>query len=544
MKKNLRVAIGQLNFWVGDITGNAKRMIIAAETARDKFQADLIVFPELALSGYPPEDLLLRPDFHVEITKGLELLKQEIFGIDVIVGYPQHLEEETFNAASVIRDHKIITTYHKHCLPNYGVFDEKRYFNSGKKAITFKCKDITIGILICEDLWNKQPIAAAKETGAELIIDLNASPLDIKKPHMREKIMLKRAQESGLPIIYAHSVGGQDDLVFDGGSMAMNADGQLAAHAGFYEEKIFILDIENDAGIKIIPQQIPVPLSEEETIYKALVLSVRDYIEKNNFPGAIIGLSGGIDSALTLAIAADAIGNNRIHGVLMPSRYTSQLSIDLAEQQAQTLGVKTSIISIEPTYSSFLSTLATEFAGQPVNQTEENIQARCRGVILMALSNKTGNMVLTTGNKSEMAVGYATLYGDMAGGFAVLKDVPKTLVFRLAKYRNSLQPIIPQEVIDRPPSAELAPNQKDEDSLPPYPLLDAILELYVEKDKSPDEIVSQGFPSDVVKKVIRMVDRNEYKRRQSAPGPRITQRAFGRERRYPITSQYLSHLTR
>lgn len=544
MSKNLRVAIGQLNFWVGDITGNSKRMIIAAETARDKFKADLIVFPELALSGYPPEDLVLRPDFHVEINKGLELLKQEISGIDVIVGYPQHLEEETFNAASVIRDHKIIATYHKHCLPNYGVFDEKRYFSSGKKAITFKCKGIHIGILICEDLWNKQPIAAAKEAGAELIIDLNASPLDIKKPHMREKIMLKRTQESGLPIIYVHGVGGQDDLVFDGGSMAMNADGQLAAQAGFYEEKIFILDIEKNPEIKIIPQQIPVPLSEEETIYKALVLSVHDYIEKNNFPGAIIGLSGGIDSALTLAIAADAIGNNRIHGVLMPSRYTSQLSIDLAEQQAQMMGVKTSIISIEPTYSSFLSSLATEFAGQPVNQTEENIQARCRGVILMALSNKTGNMVLTTGNKSEMAVGYATLYGDMAGGFAVLKDVPKTLVFRLAKYRNSLQPVIPQQVINRPPSAELAPNQKDEDSLPPYPLLDAILELYVEKDNGPDEIVAKGYPSDVVKKVIRLVDRNEYKRRQSAPGPRITQRAFGRERRYPITSQYLSHLTK
>lgn len=544
MTRNLRVAIGQLNFWVGDISGNAKRMIAAAKTARDEFKADLIVFPELSLCGYPPEDLVLRPDFHIEIQKSLELLKQEISGIDIIVGYPQYHAEEIFNSASVIHEHKIIATYHKHCLPNYGVFDEKRYFSNGKKAITFKCKDINIGILICEDLWHKQPIALAKEAGAELIVCLNASPLDIKKPHAREKIMLRRTQESNLPIIYAHSVGGQDDLVFDGGSMAMNADGQLAAHAGYYQEKIFIIDIEKNTETKIISQQIPAPLSEEETIYKALVLSVHDYIEKNNFPGAIIGLSGGIDSALTLAIAVDAIGKDRIHGVLMPSRYTSQLSIDLAEQQAQTQGVKTSTISIEPTYSSFITSLATEFAGQPVNQTEENIQARCRGVILMALSNKSGNMVLTTGNKSELAVGYATLYGDMAGGFAVLKDVPKTLVFRLAKYRNSLQPVIPQEAIDRPPSAELAPNQKDEDSLPPYPLLDAILELYVEKDKSPDEIVAKGYPADIVKKVIRLVDRNEYKRRQSAPGPRITLRAFGRERRYPITSQYLSHLTR
>ena len=352
-------------------------------------------------------------------------------------------------------------------------------------------------------------------------------------------MMRQRIKENALPIIYAHSVGGQDDLVFDGGSLVMDATSHLCAHAGYYQEKLFLVDLEITNGQLVIPHaSLPPELSLEARVYQALVLSVHDYVEKNAFPGVLIGLSGGVDSALTLAIAVDALGKDRVHGVMLPSRYTSELSIDLAKTQAEKLGVKTSCISIEPSFSAFLQTLSTEFAGLPSDKTEENMQARCRGIILMALSNKTGKMVLTTGNKSEMAVGYATLYGDMVGGFGALKDVPKTLVYRLANYRNAISSVIPHGVIDRPPSAELAPNQKDEDSLPPYPILDAILEMYVEQDRSPAEIVAAGFNEEVVRRVITMVDRNEYKRRQAPPGPRITVRAFGRERRYPITSQY------
>lgn len=538
MPEQIRMVLAQLNFCVGDIRGNAKKIIAAIKQARDILKADIIVFPELALCGYPPEDLLLRPDFYQQIEKALNHIKQEVHGIDVVLGYPQHIEKKTYNAACVIREENIIVNYHKQCLPNYGVFDEKRYFRKGFEPGLFTCKNLSFGVIICEDMWYPEPIAQAKEAGAQFIICLNASPLDVNKQHEREKRMRQRIQENSLPIAYAHWVGGQDDLVFDGGSLVMDGTGTICAHADYYQEKLLPIDILVDQTLHILPSELPAPLSLEASVYKALVLSVHDYVHKNGFPGVLIGLSGGIDSALTLAIAVDALGKDCVEGVLLPSRYTSELSLNLAHAQATTMGVTTRTISIEPSFSCFLDSLAPEFAGLPTDQTEENIQARCRGVILMALSNKSGKMVLTTGNKSEMAVGYATLYGDMAGGFAVLKDVPKTLVYRLAQYRNSLENVIPQEVIDRPPSAELALNQKDEDSLPPYSILDAILEMYVEQDRSPEEIVAAGYKMDVVGRIIYLVDRNEYKRRQAPPGPRITLRAFGRERRYPITSKY------
>lgn len=538
MPETLRIAVGQLNFWVGDISGNAEKILNAANKARDELKADLIVFPELALSGYPSEDLLLRPDFQHQIDKALIYLQKKISGIDVILGHPQTVDKKIYNSASLIRDHKIILTYHKQCLPNYGVFDEKRYFSKGENTTIFEIKNTSVALLICEDIWHSAPVEQAALKGAQLIISINASPLDMHKPHVREKVSANRIKEHGIPILYVHGVSGQDDLVFDGGSFIMDSEGKIKAHAGYFEEKIFPIDINLNKTLEIPQTNLPKPLSLEAHVYEALKLSLHDYVKKNNFPGVIIGLSGGIDSSLTAAIAVDALGKDKVHLIVMPSRYTSSLSLKLAEEQIKMLGAHTSNISIEPVFQTFLETLAPEFTGLPANITEENLQARCRGMILMALSNKTGKMVLTTGNKSEIAVGYATLYGDMAGGFAILKDVPKTLVFRLANYRNGIDPIIPQGIIDRPPTAELATNQKDEDSLPPYSILDPILELYVEQDKSPQEIIAAGFDVNTVRKIINLVDHSEYKRRQAAPGPRITLRAFGRERRYPITSSY------
>jgi len=538
MAENLRIVVAQFNFWIGDISGNTQKIIHSITKARDELKADIIVFPELAVCGYPPEDLLLRPDFHQQTTQALQKIKAHSQGIDVVVGHSDHQNNNTYNAASVIHNKTILFTYHKQYLPNYGVFDEKRYFKPGSTPGVFTCKGVNFGVVICEDLWHPEPVAQAKKAGAQFIICINASPLDINKSHEREQILRQRVQENNLPILYAHGVGGQDDLVFDGGSLAMDAQQTICAHAGYYEEKFFTIDVATKPNLSIAKTPLPLPLSIEANVYQALVLSVRDYVEKNGFPGVLLGLSGGIDSALTLAIAVDALGKDRVHGVLLPSRYTSQLSIDLANIQANTLGIKTSNISIEPSFSAFLASLASEFSGLAPNQTEENIQARCRGVILMALSNKTGKMVLTTGNKSEMSVGYSTLYGDMAGGFDVLKDVFKTLVYRLATYRNSISPVIPHGIIDRPPSAELAPNQKDEDSLPPYSVLDQILALYVEQDLSAEEIIAMGFNKETVCRIITLIDRNEYKRRQAAIGPRISNRAFDRERRYPITSKY------
>ncbi len=536
----LRVAMAQINPLVGDIDGNVQRILEACERARDEQRAHVVVFPELALSGYPPEDLLLRPSFHLAALHGLERIRRAVRGIDVIVGYPHQAVGGLYNAASLLRDGTVVATYHKQHLPNYSVFDEKRYFAAGLEPCVVDIQGVPVGLTICEDIWSPGPANQAAAAGARLIINVNASPFHIDKGRERETEVRERVQETGLPVIYVNQVGGQDELVFDGESFVMDAEGVLTQRLAAFEEALESVELEVQGGRvrPLIESVLSPPLSREQSAYQALVLGVRDYIDKNGFRGVVIGLSGGIDSALTLAIAVDAIGPDRVEAVLMPSRYTADMSLEDAAAEAKALGVEHSEISIEPLFDAFLAALHEEFAGLPVDTTEENIQARCRGVVLMAISNKKRKIVLTTGNKSEMAVGYATLYGDMAGGFDVLKDVPKTLVYRLAAHRNELSPVIPQRVIDRPPSAELAADQRDSDSLPPYEVLDPILELYVEQDRDLEAIVAAGFPHEVVERVIRLVDRNEYKRRQAPPGVRITRRAFGRDRRYPITSGY------
>lgn len=539
MTERLKIAMAQLNMVVGDITGNASKVIEASKYARINLGADCIVFPELTLSGYPPEDLLFRPGFQRQVLKVLESLAGKISGIDVVLGYPEKTEQGLYNAASLIRDGQIQATYRKQILPNYGVFDEKRYFVSGSDAVVLNIHNVPVGITICEDVWFPGPIRASKQAGARLILNLNASPFDVYKPHDRNKALLDRVEENHIPIVYVNLIGGQDELLFDGASFVMGADGLVANRAPFCDEGVYLAEFEiaEDSLAPVISSSVK-PLSDVECVYKALVLGVKDYIEKNKFPGIIIGLSGGIDSAVTLAIAVDAVGAEKVEAVMMPSRYTSELSMDDAKKEAEALGVEYHVIPIESMFEATLNTLAEEFKGTEADVTEENIQARCRGMLLMAISNKKNKIVLTTGNKSEMAVGYATLYGDMAGGFNALKDVPKTLVYKLAEYRNGLSPVIPQSVIHRAPSAELAPDQKDTDSLPDYGELDGILQLYVEKDMAADEIAAQGFDIDTVNRVITMVDRNEYKRRQAAPGVKITPRAFGKDRRFPITNGY------
>lgn len=539
MTDQLRIALAQLDMLVGDVVGNVIKIARAVARARDELQADVIVLPELALTGYPPEDLLLRPGLHRQVLRGLETLKREVAGIDVVVGYPAPGPEGLFNSASLIRDGVIIATYHKQHLPNYSVFDEKRYFHPGHDPVVVTIKGIPIGITICEDLWLPGPMQQVQEAGAQMLLNLNASPYHARKGGEREAVLRQRLHEAPIPIVYVNQVGGQDELVFDGESFVMAADGCVVLRGRSFVEDIYTVDFEiGDTEVKPIPGMIHEHLPQEESVYKALVLGVRDYIDKNSFKGAVIGLSGGVDSALTLAIAVDAIGAERVEAVIMPSRYTAPISIEDARTEAELLGVEHHVISIEPAFQSFLESLNQEFAGTEEDTTEENIQARCRGVILMAISNKKRKILLTTGNKSEMAVGYATLYGDMAGGYAPIKDVPKTMVYALAKYRNSVTPVIPHRVLERPPSAELKANQKDRDSLPPYETLDPILELYVEQDKSSEEIVAAGFDADTVLKVVAMVNCNEYKRRQAPPGVRVTRRAFGRDRRYPITSGY------
>jgi len=542
MTKSLTVVMGQLNMLVGDTVGNTEQIISAAIEARDVHHADAIVFPELCLTGYPPEDLLLRPAFTLAALHGVERIKQAVQGIAVIVGYPSQEREGLFNTAAVIQDGKITASYHKQHLPNYSVFDEKRYFVAGDSACVVDIKGVPVGITICEDIWMPSPVAMAKQAGAEVIINLNASPYSLNKQEEREAVLYERATESGLPIVYVNMVGGQDELVFDGGSMVVNALGEICQRAPLYETGLYQVDLAIDDKGKVQPLEADIAMVEHDLacIYNALVLGVKDYIGKNGFDGVIIGLSGGIDSALSLAIAVDALGADRVEGVSMPSRYTADMSIDDARQQAEMAGAAFSVIAIEKMFTAFLDSLEEAFTGLPVDSAEENIQARCRGVLLMAIANKKRRIVLTTGNKSEMAVGYATLYGDMAGGFNALKDVPKILVYQLAEYRNSLAPTIPQRVINRPPSAELAPDQKDEDSLPPYDILDPILAMYIEDDKSLEDIVAVGFEQETVARVIALVDMNEYKRRQAAPGVRITARAFGRDRRYPITNAYRS----
>jgi NAD+ synthase (glutamine-hydrolysing) len=542
--QHIRFVIAQIDFMVGDVSGNASKVIEASEQARDKHNAHAIIFPELTLTGYPPEDLLMRPGLHIAVTQALDEIKSKVSGIDIILGFPRQTVKQTgdilFNTAAVIRDGEIIAEYNKCELPNYGVFDEKRYFAKGSDPCVVDIGGIPVGITICEDVWVSENIQKSKQAGAKLIVNLNASPYRIQKSQEREAQLLSRANESGLPIIYANLVGGQDELVFDGQSLVMAANGTVCQRTPAFEEGLYAVNIDIADEGSVIPQTgiIAPQLDDVESVYNALVLGVRDYINKNNFPGAILGLSGGIDSALCLAITVDAIGADRVEAVMMPSRYTLDMSVEDAQKQAELMGVEHHVLPIEDAFKSFLGILEDEFAGAEPDATEENIQARCRGILLMAISNKKHKMVITTGNKSEMSVGYATLYGDMAGGFAVLKDVPKLLVYRLASYRNGLSSVIPQRVLDRPPSAELAEDQQDTDSLPPYEVLDVILEMYIEQDRCADDIIASGYDADTVRRVIRLVNQNEYKRRQAAPGVRISQRAFGRDRRYPITSGY------
>ena len=534
----LNIVLAQINTHTGNISANSKKIIATIDQAKKKHQADLVIFPELILSGYPPEDLLLRQDFIEEIKQSLNKIVQHCHDIYVILGYPQQSNLGLHNSAAVIHNKKIIATYYKQCLPNYSVFDEKRYFIPGNEACVVNIEGVKFGITICEDLWEPEPITQAKIAGAQIILSLNASPFDYEKPQQRYEILRARQIEASLPIIYIHLIGGQDELVFDGGSFALNKRGECVAQAPYFKEALLPIAM-NKYGDFVDDEEIRIGFpTTEQLVYDSLVLAIHDYIQKNNFPGALLGLSGGIDSALTLAIAVDALGADNVQAVMMPSRYTSEISLHGAAEEAKTLGVKYSILPIERAFNVFLDTLNEEFSGLAADTTEENIQARCRGILLMAMSNKSGRLVLTTGNKSEMSVGYATLYGDMAGGFAVLKDVPKMLVYRLANYRNMLGHVIPQLVIDRPPSAELSTDQIDEDSLPPYSILDEILQRYVEADQSMETIVKAGFERTIVEKIIKMVKRNEHKRRQAPPGPKVTPRAYGRDRRYPITSGF------
>lgn len=532
--------MGQINPVVGDVAGNVKKVIAAAEQARDELNADLVVFPELTLTGYPPEDLLLRPGLIKRVEKGLVSLKANIKDVAVLVGHPSGIvREDLYNTASFIANGQCLGSYFKHHLPNYSVFDEKRYFTEGKESCVVDYKGIRFGITICEDIWFAAPSIQAVDAGAEIILNLNASPFSQGKWQSRKTEVEQRVIETGVPIVYVNQVGGQDELVFDGCSFALSNTGEKVVRAPSWQAGLFpILITRNENKTLSLRGELAIKETELAMIYQGLVCGLQDYVEKNNFASVVIGLSGGIDSALTLILAVDALGADRVKTVMMPSRYTAQMSLDDAQEMADILGVEHSVIAIDTLFEQFVASLSEQFSGKSVDTTEENIQARVRGVILMAISNKTGAMVLSTGNKSEMAVGYSTLYGDMAGGFSPLKDVYKTLVYRLSNYRNTLSKVIPQRIITRPPSAELAPDQCDQDSLPPYEILDELLEHYIGDDWCFEELVAAGNEADMVARVIRMVDRNEYKRRQAAPGIRITRRAFGRDRRYPITSGY------
>lgn len=513
--------------------GNAQLVIDCAE--RLSGQADILLFPELTLTGYPPEDLLLRTECDRRVDQALDLLKSQVTDTTLVLGYPGVRDGHRYNLAGVIRGGEIVAEYRKQRLPNYSVFDEKRYFEAGADTVLFDQGGVRFALTICEDIWFESSVGDAAAEGAHVVLNLNASPFHANKTAEREQQVGRLAAKYSLPIVYANLVGGQDELVFDGASFAVNSQGVLACRAAQFESAE---DIVVYSQGDLLPSRVVAPLQEDEEIYQALVCAVRDYVTKSGFSGAVLGLSGGIDSALTLAVAADALGGDNVDVVMMPSRYTADMSNEDAVKQAENLGVKCRAIPIEPAFNAFLGMLDEEFAGLPTDVTEENIQARCRGIILMAISNKSGRMLLTTGNKSEMSVGYATLYGDMAGGFAPLKDVPKQLVYRLSQWRNRDGEVIPQRVIDRPPSAELRPDQKDSDSLPDYDILDGILGCYVEQDMSVAEIVAQGYPESEVIRVTKMVDRNEYKRRQAPPGVKITRRAYGRDRRYPIVNKF------
>ena len=539
MNNTVTVALAQLDLVVGDVAGNTARILEYAAIARDEMHADMVVFPELSICGYPPEDLLFHGDLRKSVEGALRKIQAEARGIAVLVGFPEYENDQIFNSCAVFSDGKVLCHYRKRSLPNYAVFDEERYFTAGKTAAVFALNGIRIGLNICEDIWQQAPIDASRAAGAECVIAINGSPYEINCQVNRETVAAKRVGESGLPIVYVNMVGGQDELVFDGGSFAMSSSGEVRFRAPPFEEGLHRIVLQaSGSGVDFEYAGIAEALPAEESVYQALVTGTRDYVGKHGFPGVVVGLSGGVDSALVAAIACDALGADKVQAVMMPFRYTSTMSQEDAAGQAEILGFRYDVIPIAPIYDATVAQLEPTFEGRGPDVTEENIQARCRGMLLMAISNKTGQMLLTTGNKSEMAVGYATLYGDMAGGFAPIKDCSKSLVYRLARYRNSIGRVIPQRVITREPSAELRPGQKDSDSLPDYEILDPILEAFIEKDMTVDEITASGYDRDTVIRVLTMVKHNEYKRRQAPPGIRISGRAFGRDWRYPITSWY------
>ena len=539
-QKRISVGIIQENPIVGDIEGNLNLAISAIEDLSSIGSPDIFLFSEMFITGYPPEDLILRDDLlkHAyDAVKRLSEVKPESF---VVIGYPKKEGDLIYNCAGVLRNHSIITEYKKQELPNYEVFDEKRYFEPGSSPGIFEVSGLRVALSVCEDIWHEKVIKQAYDNKADLILNINASPYHLKKIENRKELLINHSSKYSLPIVYANQIGGQDELVFDGTSMAIDGRGKQVIQLAKFKKDLKTIIFEDKEGCLEAHSEMIIPDDNElEEVYQALVVGARDYIEKNKFPGAIIGSSGGIDSALTAAIAADAIGADKVRTFMMPFEYTSDMSIEDAAELANNLGIKHSTIPIGQIYDSFSCSLEDEFSGKEKDITEENLQSRCRGVILMALSNKSGDLVLTTGNKSETAVGYSTLYGDTAGGFCVLKDVPKTMVYELSKYRNTISKVIPERIIERPPSAELAPDQKDSDSLPDYDILDKIIELYVEQDKSKEEIANIGVDKKIVDRVIRLIDLSEYKRRQAPLGVKITSRGFGKDRRYPITNKFL-----
>ena len=537
MSSQVKVAVAQLNCTVGDFEGNSRKIIQAASRAAAA-GADLLLTPELSLTGYPPEDLLLRRAFYAASDAALQMLTAQLLqfpDLTVVVGHPLAREGNRFNAASLLQGGVVLGTYCKHDLPNYDVFDEQRYFTPDNRPLVFDLNGTGFGVNICEDTWFSYAPECATAAGARVLLVLNGSPFNLGKQQQRLSTLRANVTRYRMPVVYANLVGGQDELVFDGASFVLDADGKVVATAPYFEESLLLVDFVDG-----VPQagEVHAEPSEEALAYSALVLGVRDYVGKNNFPGAIIGLSGGVDSALTLAIAVDALGADRVRAVMMPSQFTSDISLQDAHEMATALGVRYDVLPIKPVFNAFLSALAQEFRGLPWDTAEENLQARIRGTLLMAMSNKYGSIVLTTGNKSETAVGYSTLYGDLAGGFAVIKDILKTLVYRLCRYRNSIGPVIPERILTRPPTAELKADQTDQDSLPPYDVLDDIIEQYMHQGRSIAEIVAADHDEAVVRKVIRMVRLAEYKRRQSPTGIRVTHRSFGRDWRYPITNRF------
>ena len=535
MAERLLIAAAQINCTVGDLSANAARILEYAERARAA-GADLVLTPEMALCGYPAEDLVLREGFLADCRRELEALAARARGIPLVVGFPELAPDgKRYNAAALIRDGRIAAVARKRELPNYDVFDEKRTFDAGTEPCVVEVKGTRFGLAICEDVWFGRVPAAARAAGAQAMLSINASPYHKRKQATRHGVFRGWIRDTGMPMVAANLVGGQDELVFDGASCVLDARGGVVCQAPFFEEALALFRFD---GAVPVPGEVAPELPLEAEIYRALVLGTRDYVDKNGFPGAVLGLSGGVDSALTLAIACDALGTARVHALMMPSQYTAQMSLDDAAEMARRLGVRYDTIPIGPAFDAFRASLAPLFAGRPEDLTEENLQARVRGTLLMALSNKFGSIVLTTGNKSEMAVGYSTLYGDMAGGFAVIKDLSKTLVWRLSRYRNSVGAVIPENIITRAPSAELRAGQTDQDSLPPYEVLDGIVEAYMEQNRSPREIVDLGFAPADVRRVVGLIRRSEYKRRQAPPGVRITLRGFGKDWRYPITSRY------